>query len=96
MIELRPERLIPQNFQNSSLEMTNKDTFTNHLNRINSAPAWLLDLKRASWDKFVSTSMPKHTDDTWRFTNTKNLNLDKKIRLQKIYMSLPLNKTRNL
>ena len=21
--------------------------------------------------------MPKHTDDTWRFTNTKNLNLDK-------------------
>ena len=77
MIELRPERLIPQNFQNSSLEMTNKDTFTNHLNRINSAPAWLLDLKRASWDKFVSTSMPKHTDDTWRFTNTKNLNLNK-------------------
>ena len=57
-------------------EMTNEETFANHLDRINGVPAWLLDLKRVSWDKFVTTPMPKRTEDAWRFSKIQSLNLD--------------------
>ncbi len=74
MLEARSADLA--RLRDNSSEVTDKETFTHHLEGINGVPEWLLDLKRAAWDKFVATPMPKRTEDTWRFSKIRGLNLD--------------------
>ena len=74
MIEARTADLT--GLKDNSVEVTNEETFANHLDRIDGVPAWLLDLKRESWKDFVTAHMPKRTEDAWRFSNTESLNLD--------------------
>ena len=82
MIETRTADLT--RLKDSSIEMTNEETFANHLDRINVVPAWLLDLKRTAWNNFITAPMPKHNESTWRFSNTQSLNLDNYHQVNKI------------
>jgi Fe-S cluster assembly protein SufD len=53
-----------------------KAAFDAHLARVSHLPAWWLDRKRAAYDRFVATPMPKRTNEGWRFSNLATLTLD--------------------
>ena len=50
-------------------------SFAAHLAAQASAPAWWLERKRAAFEKFSSTPMPKRGDEAWRFSSTSTLTL---------------------
>jgi len=52
------------------------DAFTAQLARQSTAPAWLLERKRAAYEKFATLPMPKRTDESWRFSNIAGLTLE--------------------
>ena len=59
-------------------ETTILDTkaFDRHMARLNGVPQWLLERKRAGWDKFNELSIPRRSDEKWRFTTLKHIQLN--------------------
>ena len=59
-------------------ETTILDTkaFDRHMTRLNGVPQWLLERKRAGWDKFNELSIPRRSDEKWRFTTLKHIQLN--------------------
>ncbi len=52
------------------------EAFAAHLERVKHLPAWWLDRKRAAYERFATASMPKRTNEGWRFSNLSTLTLD--------------------
>jgi Fe-S cluster assembly protein SufD len=50
--------------------------FSQHLSQRAYLPAWWLEAKKAAWNQFLALPLPSRTDETWRFSNLKGLNLD--------------------
>ena len=50
--------------------------FEIHMERLNGAPKWLLERKRAGWDKFNELPIPTRLDPKWRFTTLKYIKLN--------------------
>lgn len=50
--------------------------FATHLSQRAYLPAWWLEAKKAAWNQFTALPMPSRTDETWRFSNLKGLDLD--------------------
>lgn len=50
--------------------------FAAHLSERASLPAWWLKAKKAAWNQFLALPQPSRTDENWRFSNLKDLNLD--------------------
>ncbi len=50
--------------------------FAAHLSERASLPAWWLEAKKAAWNQFLALPQPSRTDENWRFSNLKDLNLD--------------------
>ncbi len=53
-----------------------REVFDAHLARVAHLPAWWLDRKRAAYERFTTSPMPKRTDEGWRFSNFQSLSLD--------------------
>jgi len=49
--------------------------FAQHLSQRSYLPDWWLDAKRQAWDRFNALPMPGRTDETWRFSNIRGLDL---------------------
>jgi Fe-S cluster assembly protein SufD len=49
--------------------------FATHLSRSAALPAWWLDAKKAAWNQFTALPLPSRTDETWRFSDLKGLDL---------------------
>jgi Fe-S cluster assembly protein SufD len=50
--------------------------FAQHLSQRAYLPAWWLEAKKAAWNRFTALPLPSRTDETWRFSNLKGLDLD--------------------
>ncbi len=50
--------------------------FAQHLSQRGYLPAWWLETKKAAWNQFLALPLPSRTDETWRFSNLKGLDLD--------------------
>lgn len=57
--------------------ITSSEAFQNHLESLENAPKWLIDLKTEQWEQFSSLPMPTPKSEAWRFARTGNLSLDK-------------------
>ena len=42
---------------------------------LNDSPAWLQALRSSAWQRFDALPMPQRTDETWRFSNVRGLDL---------------------
>ena len=42
---------------------------------LNDSPAWLQALRSSAWQRFEALPMPQRTDETWRFSNVRGLDL---------------------
>lgn len=49
--------------------------FATHLSQRAYLPAWWLDAKKAAFNQFNALPMPSRTDETWRFSNLKGLDI---------------------
>jgi Fe-S cluster assembly protein SufD len=49
--------------------------FATHLSRSAALPAWWLDAKKAAWNQFSAHPLPSRTNETWRFSDLKGLDL---------------------
>lgn len=49
--------------------------FAHHLGQRAALPAWWLEAKKAAWNQFLALPLPKRTDETWRFSNLKGVDL---------------------
>ncbi len=49
--------------------------FAQHLSQRAYLPAWWLEAKKAAFNQFNALPMPTRTDETWRFSNLKSLDL---------------------
>ena len=49
--------------------------FAQHLSQRAYLPAWWLEAKKAAFNQFNALPMPARTDETWRFSNLKGLDL---------------------
>lgn len=50
--------------------------FSQHLSQRAYLPEWWLAAKRDAWEQFNALPLPSRTDETWRFSNLKGLDLD--------------------
>ena len=60
----------------SALPSLDSALFAAHLSDRASLPAWWLEAKKAAWNQFLALPQPSRTDENWRFSNLKDLNLD--------------------
>lgn len=62
----------------SSPALTGLDAarFATHLSQRAYLPAWWLDAKKAAFNQFNALPLPSRTDENWRFSNLKGLDLD--------------------
>jgi len=60
----------------SALPGLDSALFAAHLSQRASLPAWWLEAKKAAWNQFLALPLPSRTDENWRFSNLKGLNLD--------------------
>ncbi len=60
----------------SALPGLDSALFAAHLSDRASLPAWWLEAKKAAWNQFLALPQPSRTDENWRFSNLKDLNLD--------------------
>ena len=51
-------------------------SFATHLAKRGAPPAWWLETKKAAWNQFNALPLPSRTNETWRFSNLKGLDLD--------------------
>lgn len=49
--------------------------FETHLAQRSYLPAWWIAAKHAAWEKFNALPLPSRTDETWRFSSLKSLDL---------------------
>lgn len=49
--------------------------FAAHLTQCSDLPAWWLETKKAAWNQFLARPLPNRTDETWRFSALKGLDL---------------------
>ncbi|TAG33987.1 MAG: Fe-S cluster assembly protein SufD, partial [Verrucomicrobia bacterium] len=49
--------------------------FAQHLSQRAYLPAWWLDAKKAAFNQFIALPLPARTDETWRYSNLKGLDL---------------------
>ncbi len=49
--------------------------FATHLSQRAYLPAWWLDAKKAAFNQFTALPLPARTDETWRFSNLKGIDL---------------------
>ena len=49
--------------------------FATHLSQRAYLPAWWLENKKAAWNQFLALPLPSRTDENWRFSNLKGLDL---------------------
>lgn len=49
--------------------------FAQHLSQRAYLPAWWLDAKKAAFNQFNALPLPSRTDETWRFSNLKGIDL---------------------
>ncbi len=49
--------------------------FAQHLSQRAYLPAWWLEAKKAAWNQFNALPLPSRTDENWRFSDLKGLNL---------------------
>lgn len=50
--------------------------FEDFLARQESLPAWWIEQKRESWERFLSLPLPTRKDEAWRFANVSAISLD--------------------
>ena len=50
--------------------------FAQHLSQRAYLPAWWLDAKKAAFNQFNALPLPSRTDENWRFSNLKGIDLD--------------------
>jgi Fe-S cluster assembly protein SufD len=60
----------------STLTGLDATRFEQHLSQRAYLPQWWLETKQAAWEKFNALPMPSRTDETWRYSNLKALDLD--------------------
>ena len=60
----------------SNLPGLDSSRFAQHLSQRAYLPSWWLEAKRAAWNQFTALPHPTRTDETWRFSNLKGLDLD--------------------
>ncbi len=58
-----------------SLPGLDSSRFSQHLSQRAYLPAWWLEAKKAAFNQFNALPMPSRTDETWRFSNLKGLDL---------------------
>jgi FeS assembly protein SufD len=63
---------LPASPAQSGLDSTR---FATHLSQRAYLPAWWLEAKKAAFEQFNALPMPSRTDETWRFSNLKGLDL---------------------
>ncbi|MDX2186773.1 MAG: Fe-S cluster assembly protein SufD [Opitutaceae bacterium] len=61
--------------QPASLPPINGSRFTAHISQRTSLPKWWLDTKQAAWNQFLALPMPTRTDELWRFSSIKGLDI---------------------
>ena len=59
----------------ASLNSLNELDIDAHLNSLSHFPAWLVQAKRESWQRFLSLPEPTRKDESWRFATIKHLSL---------------------
>lgn len=60
----------------STLTGLDASRFEQHLSQRAYLPAWWLEAKQSAWEKFNALPMPSRSDETWRYSNLKSLDLD--------------------
>jgi Fe-S cluster assembly protein SufD len=60
----------------SSTGSFSAEVFAAHLAKLEGAPAWWVERKRAAYEKFAALPLPKRTNEAWRFSNISTLTLD--------------------
>jgi Fe-S cluster assembly protein SufD len=60
----------------SALPGLDSTRFAAHLSLRATLPAWWLEAKKAAWNQFLALPLPSRTDENWRFSNLKGLDLD--------------------
>jgi Fe-S cluster assembly protein SufD len=60
----------------SALPGLDSTRFAQHLSQRAYLPAWWLETKKAAWNQFLALPLPSRTDENWRFSNLKGLDLD--------------------
>lgn len=60
----------------SALPGLDSTRFAAHLSERASLPAWWLETKKAAWNQFLALPLPSRTDENWRFSHLKGLDLD--------------------
>ncbi|MCC6416420.1 MAG: Fe-S cluster assembly protein SufD [Opitutaceae bacterium] len=53
----------------------NSERFAVHLAQRAALPGWWLETKQAAWERFNALPMPARTDERWRFSNLRELDL---------------------
>lgn len=54
----------------------NSERFATHLAQRAYLPAWWLEAKKEAWNQFNALPRPARTDELWRFSNLKGLDID--------------------
>ena len=58
----------------SSSDFT-QERFAAHLANRSDLPAWWLEAKKAAWNQYLALPLPVRTDERWRFSNLKGIDL---------------------
>lgn len=67
---------VPASTADNSATGLNSDRFATHLAQRAYLPAWWLEAKKTAWNQFNALPLPARTDERWRFSNLKGLDLD--------------------
>ena len=62
--------------QQPSENLTQSPLTTHQSPALEKAPAWFQDLQNMAWEKYQETPAPTRKNETWRFGDLKQLNLD--------------------
>ncbi len=64
--------------QNTTVPATGFDSekFAHLLRQSSDLPAWWLETKKEAWNQFIALPLPTRSDERWRFSNLKGLNLE--------------------
>lgn len=54
----------------------NAERFATHMGQRAALPAWWLETKKKAWNQFNALPLPTRSNEQWRFSNLKGLNLD--------------------
>ncbi len=60
----------------STSEGLSSARFAQHLSQRAYLPTWWIEAKKAAWNQFNALPLPRRTDETWRFSDLKGIDLD--------------------